>query len=172
MTEHRLPEASRPDDTQPSDATPVYAIGYGRAPVHTRFKPGHPKCGGRPKGQRNKRTVVDETLNEKVTVREGNRTRSVTKFHAMILRMMNDAVSGNAKAQSHLIALARSLGLIGEPQETTNCEPFTPDDPAMIADFFRRHGNQAEPTQPPESTENPEAGETEPPSKKTKEIKS
>jgi len=44
---------------QPSDAAPKYDIGYGRPPAHTRFKPGHPGCGGRPKRQRNLRTVLE-----------------------------------------------------------------------------------------------------------------
>src|SRR5438874_4488679 len=107
MPAHRLPETSRSDGTHPPDAAPDY-VGYGQPPERTRFKPGHLKRGGRRKGQRNARTVVDETLKEKVTVREGKRTRSVTKFHAVILRMTNDAVSGNAKAQANIIALARS----------------------------------------------------------------
>ena len=167
-----LPETSRPDGAQPSGAAPDYVVGYRRPPTHTRFKKGHPKRGGRRKGQRNARTVVDETLKEKVTVREGKRTRSVTKFHAVILRMTNDAVSGNAKAQANIIALARSLDLIAGPVEPTNTEPLTGDDLALIIDFLGRHGNQVEPMQPPESTEKPEAGQAEPLGKKTKEIKS
>jgi Family of unknown function (DUF5681) len=168
MAEHTpLPET--PNSTQPSDATPDYAVGYGRPPIHTKFKPGHTKRGGRTKRQRNARTVLKETLDEKITIREGKKTRSVTKFHAMILRMMNDAVSGNAKAQSNVIALARSLGLIGDPQEVTNTEPITTDDLAMMVDFLRRHGNEAEPVQPSNSTDKPEKAEAEPASKETKE---
>ena len=72
MAKHPLlPESSRADGTQPSDAVPAYAVGYRRPPLHTRFKPGHPKRGGRPKGQRNVRTVVDETLKEKVPSAKG-----------------------------------------------------------------------------------------------------
>jgi hypothetical protein len=69
--------------TQPSDAAPKYDIGYRRPPAHTRFKPGHRGCGGRPKKQRNLRTVLEETLDERITIREGKRTRSVTKRDAM-----------------------------------------------------------------------------------------
>ena len=156
---------------QPNGSSAAYAIGYGKPPVHSRFELGHPGCGGRPKARRNSRTVVKETLDERITIREGKRTRSVTKFHAMILRMMNDAVSGNAKAQSNLISLVRSLGLIGDAQEGSNTEPFTTDDLAIIVDFLGRHGNPVEPVQPPESTEGPQTGEAEPATKKTKETK-
>jgi uncharacterized protein DUF5681 len=122
--------------------------------------------------QRNVGTVLKDTLDERITIREGKRTRSVSKLDAIILRLVNDAASGNAKAQSNLITLMRSHGLIEPPQEATNTEPFTSDDLAIIADFLGRHGNQAEPTQPPESNEKAETGEVEPPSKETKETKS
>jgi hypothetical protein len=167
MREQGLPKT--PNGAEPSDAAPAYAVGYGRPPVHTRFKPGHTKRGGRAKGQRNARTAFEGILNEKITLSEGQRPRSLSKRDAVYLRITNDAVSGNAKAQSNLIALMR---MFGEPQEATNREPFTADDDAVIADFLRRHGNQAEPTQPPESTEKPETGEAEPPGKQTKETKS
>ncbi len=168
----RLPET--PDGTQPSGAAPApsYVVGYGLPPAHTRYKPGHRGCGGRPKRQHNVCTVLKDTLDERITIREGKRTRSVSKLDAIILRLVNDAASGNAKAQSNLITLMRSHGLIEPPQEATNTAPFTSDDLAIIADFLGRHGNQAEPTQPPESNEKPETGEAEPPSKEIKETKS
>jgi len=173
MAKHpRLPETFGPNGGDSSNTARDYAVGYGRPPVHSQYtlggRPGNPR--GRPKGKRNARTLLDATLNEKVTVREGNRTRSVTKLHAMILRMTNDAVSGNARAQANLIALARSLGLMGEPQEATIAEPLTADDLALMVDFLGRHGNLAEPT-PPESTDKPETGGVEPPSNDNKETK-
>jgi hypothetical protein len=170
MPEQRLPKT--PNGTEPSDAAPAYAVGYGRPPVHTRFKPGHTKRGGRAKGQRNARTAFEGILNEKMTLSEGKRPRSLSKRDAVYLRITNDAVSGNAKAQSNLIALMRSHGMFEEPQEATNREPVTADDEAVLADFLRRHGNQVEPTQQSESTEKPETGEAEPPGKQTKETKS
>ena len=159
----------RAEGAQPasSDAAPGYAVGYRRPPVHGQFKLGHRKLGGRRKGQRNRRTVVDEVLNEKITIREGKRSRRVTKFEAMILRTANDAVSGSAKALSTMLALTRSLDLMGGPQ-ATHAEPVTDDDAAVIADFQRRHEN------PVEATEGIEKGASEagPPSKENKEKKS
>src|SRR5215475_14688900 len=159
---------------QPSDAAPAtsYVVGYGRPPAHTRFKPGHPGCGGRPKRQRNLRTVLEATLDKRITIREGNRTRSVSKRDAIILRLVNDAVSGNAKAQSNLIALMRSHDLIGQPQDEADLQPFTADDRAIIADLLRRLENQEESTQPAGSTENSDTEEAKSPGKKSKETKS
>src|SRR5262249_24356743 len=133
---------------QPWDARPKYAIGYGRPPEHTRFKPGHPGCGGRPKKQRNGRTGLEATLGERITIREGKRTRSVTKHDAIILRLVNDAASGDAKALSNLITLMRLYCLIEQPQDEADLQPFTADDLAIITDFLGRLENQEESTQP------------------------
>ena len=117
-------------------------VGYGRPPVHTRFKPGqsgNPR--GRAKGQRNVHTVVDEVLSQRITIRERNRTRSVTKLEAVIVTMVNAALRGDAKAQASLIALLRLLGMTGEPPQAPTQEPFTVDDQGLIADYFRRHGS-------------------------------
>ena len=157
---------------QPSGAAPAtsYVVGYRRPPAHTQFKPGHRGCGGRPKKQRNLRTVLEETLDERITIREGNRTRSVSKRDAIILRLVNDAVSGNAKAQSNLIALMRSHDLIGQPQDEADLQHFTADDEAIFADWLRRLENQEESTQPAGSTENSEEAKS--PGKESKETKS
>jgi len=157
---------------QPSDAAPKYDIGYGRPPAHTRFKPGHPGCGGRPKKQRNGRTVLKDTLDERITIREGKRTRSVTKHDAIILRLVNDAASGDAKALSNLITLMRLYGLIEQPRETTSTQSFTADDLAIITDFLGRLENQEESTQPAGSTENSDTEEAKSPGKESKETKS
>ena len=155
-----------------SNAAPKYVIGYGRPPVHTRFKPGHRGRGGRPKRQRNLRTVLEQTLDQRITIREGNRTRQVTKRDAIILKLVNDAVSGNAKAQSNLIALMRSHDLIGQPQDEADLQPFTADDEAIIADLLRRLENREESTQPAGSTENSDTQEAKSPGKESKETKS
>jgi hypothetical protein len=151
-----LPQS--PDGHQPSGAAPTYPVGYGRPPAHTRIKPGqvlNPR--GRPKGQRNVATALSKALNERTKVREGHRTRSVTKLDAIVLKMINDAGLGNAKAQASLIALMRAVGLIGASDEPTYQEPFTADDQAVIADYLERNkvaaGEQSESHKNPE-TEN------------------
>ena len=132
------------------------AVGYGNPPVHTRFKPGqsgNPK--GRRKGQRNVHTVVAEALSQRITIREGNRTRSVTKLDAVILTMLTAALKGDAKAQASLIALLRSLGMTGEPPEVPTQEPFTADDQGLIADYFRRNGSALQQPMDSDGKENP-----------------
>lgn len=142
----RLPKASPPDNSPASGRGATFSVGYGKPPVHTRFKPGQSgNSRGRRKGQRNIHTVLDEALSQRITIREGNRTRSLTKLDAVILTMVNAALKGDAKAQASLITMMRSLGLIGEPPQAANQEPFTPDDAALIEEYFRRHQGKSQP---------------------------
>jgi hypothetical protein len=109
---------------------------------------------GRSKGQRNSKTVFNEMLGERVKVREGNRTRSMSKRDAMYLKMINAAVSGNDKAQSKVIALQAKYE---DREEPAKQEPFTAADEALVAQFLKRQGNQVVPTPSPESNQNPQA---------------
>ena len=136
----RLPTASRSDHGQSSEAPPTYEIGRGRPPVHSRFKPGqsgNPK--GRRKGARNKRTVVEQALNKRITIREDGRKRSLSKFEVLVLTMLNKALQGDVKTQIALFGLLRSFGMIGEEPEPTATEPVTAHDDEIIADFLRRN---------------------------------
>ena len=132
-----------------------YSVGYGKPPAHTQFKPGqsgNPK--GRRKGPRNVRTVVEEALNQRIRVKEGDRIRSLTKLDGVILTMVTAALKGDAKAQGALIAVMRSLGMTGEPPAATEQKPFTADDDSLIADFLRRREAEIQPTASESKEEN------------------
>src|SRR5215475_5541108 len=102
-------------NNNPSGAQPAYVVGYGRPPVHTRFKPGQSgNKRGRPKRQRNVRTVVEETLNQRIKIRDGNGSRSLTKLDGVVLTVINGALKGDPKTLTAFISLLRSLGMINE----------------------------------------------------------
>jgi hypothetical protein len=146
-------------DPQPSEAAPTYTVGYGRPPLHSRVKPGQIlNKRGRPKGQKNVSTVLRKALNERTRIREGNRTRSVTKLDAIILKMINDAGMGNAKVQASLIALMRAVGMVGLPDEPTHQEPLTANDAAVIAEYLERNRSKV---MSADQSESPEPLETE-----------
>jgi Family of unknown function (DUF5681) len=134
-----MAKQSRHPKAAQSNGSHTFSVGYGKPPAHTQFKPGqsgNPK--GRRKGQRNVRTVVEEALNQRIRIREGDRTRSLTKLDGVILTMITGALKGDTKALASLIAVMRSLGMTGEPPAATDQKPFTADDDSLIADFLRR----------------------------------
>jgi hypothetical protein len=141
----RLPKKHHLNEYPQSEAKRDYEIGYGRPPEHSRFKPG--KSGntkGRPRGRRNVRTVVEDVLSQRITIREGDRTRSLSKLDGLVLTMVNKALGGDAKALPPLIALLRSVGLINEAPEPASTEPITANDSEIVAEFIRRHGTSTE----------------------------
>ena len=70
--------------------------GYGRPPEHGRFKPGQSgNPNGRPKKSRNAKTIIRRVLDSTVTVREGDRTRTVSKLEGIILRQVEGALKGD-----------------------------------------------------------------------------
>ena len=86
------------------------SVGYKRPPARTRFKPGqsgNPR--GRPKGRKNFQTILNEILSQKVTIREGDKIRKVTKAEAVAMTLTNHAMKGNAKAITTLLAASPEL---------------------------------------------------------------
>jgi hypothetical protein len=76
-----------------------FLVGYGKPPAETRFKPGqsgNPK--GRPKGAKNFSTLMEKELAQKVTIKEGERRRRVSKREAMVKQLTNKAASGDHKS--------------------------------------------------------------------------
>jgi hypothetical protein len=139
----RRKSLSEPPDTsrRPEGVSPpTYSVGYGKPPAHTRFtsgKSGNPK--GRPKRIRNLRTVVEDTLNERITIREGERSRTVTKRDALVLTLLNGALKSDARSVTAFVILLRSLGLVTDQAEPDAKTPLTADDAALLSDFLQRH---------------------------------
>ncbi|GGC71088.1 hypothetical protein GCM10011504_56050 [Siccirubricoccus deserti] len=95
-----------------------YKVGYGRPPEHTRFRKGqsgNPK--GRPKGAQDLGSIFQRLLGEVVNVREGERSRTMTKGEAMLQALMARALRGDARAMGQAIALAREQGLLAPPAD-------------------------------------------------------
>lgn len=89
-----------------------YEVGFGRPPVRNRWpkgKSGNPS--GRPKGRKSLLTHFRNAVSEKVTVKEGNRTRKVSKLEASFIQLATKAASGDLRAVRELVALADRLGL-------------------------------------------------------------
>jgi hypothetical protein len=165
----RLSKPSQPNGDHSLDHSSASSVGYGRPPARTQFKPGqsgNPK--GRRKGQRNAHTILEDTLNQRITIREGDRTRSLTKLDGVFLTMVAGALKGDTKALASLITTMRSFGMIGEVPETAGPQPFTANDDAVIADFLRRQIPESQQTAATDGNEQPAPIEMIPPSTKAK----
>jgi hypothetical protein len=102
----------RAEPAGPADSS-SYAVGYGKPPIATRFKL---KRSGNPAGRKKKvviedaRTTVEEFFDETVKVRDGGRTRRLTKMEATINILRINALKGSPKHAKALFALAKKTG--------------------------------------------------------------
>lgn len=75
-----------------------YEVGYGKPPIHSRFKKGQ---SGNPAGKKRPKEapgqIWQRLLQETVTVTESGRKRVMTKLELVLSQMINKAASGNEK---------------------------------------------------------------------------
>jgi hypothetical protein len=94
-----------------------YEIGYGRPPVHSRFKPGQSgNPSGRPKGIPNLKTLFNQILKEQISLREGSDVRKVTKAEALIRGLVLGALKGDTRSLGALFRLAEQTGQFEEEE--------------------------------------------------------
>ena len=83
-------------------------VGYGKPPKHSQFQPGQSgNSKGRRKGSKNTATLLEEMLSEKITVREGDRTRKLSRMEAILHTQIVKALKGDPKPSSFCF---RSIG--------------------------------------------------------------
>ena len=113
-------------------------IGYGKPPKKHQFKPGtsgNPK--GRPKGAKSLRSVGQKELASKIEIKvQGKRTKA-TKLEAAIMKLVNDALSGNAKSLSELLKLA-AVHLPQDAADVSDNLPPIDEDQALLAAYVER----------------------------------
>ncbi|RAN37761.1 DUF5681 domain-containing protein [Hyphomonas sp. GM-8P] len=113
-------------------------IGYSKPPKKSQFKPGqsgNPK--GRPKGAKSLRSVVQKELASKIEIRvQGKKTRT-TKLEAAVMKLVNDALSGNVNALAELLKLA-AIHLPQDTGMTAANMPATAEDEALLKKFLAR----------------------------------
>ena len=95
-------------------------IGYKRPPLHTRFRSGmsgNPR--GRQKGVRNFAADVKRTLEIPVTLSENGKSKRASTQEALILRLREKALKGDARALETLLSLARTHNedFVGQSQD-------------------------------------------------------
>lgn len=114
-----------------------YEVGYGRPPKETRFKKGQSgnPC-GRSKGTKNLKTDLLEELNESITIREGEKTRTISKQRALLKAMMSKSLKGDAPATANMLRLmAQCLDPTGD---TGDEAPLTREEREVIMAYTER----------------------------------
>ncbi len=97
-----------------SEQPPAHeAVGYRKPPMERRFK----KCGnseGRPKGSKNRKTIVKAVANEMHCVTENGKRRRLSTIELVLLSLRNMALEGkNARAFDEFHRLIKAY----QPQE-------------------------------------------------------
>jgi hypothetical protein len=88
-------------------------VGYGKPPKAHRFKPGqsgNPK--GRPKGRKNRRTVITEQLDRMTMIRENGKPVRLTVRELLGKVLVNQAAKGDKKAIDMALRLDREAELV------------------------------------------------------------
>jgi hypothetical protein len=131
-----------------SDAHNPNELGYGRPPQRTQFvkgQSGNPN--GRPKGSQNFATILAKAGRQRIKVTENGRVTYKTKFQAVMLQLVNKAVTGDLKAIAELQDWIKFLA----DREQAALETFIPHerDKAVMANILKRIRQSEE---PPEET--------------------
>lgn len=114
-----------------------YEVGYGKPPKAGQFKPGQSgNSKGRPKGAKDLKTDLLEELAEYVTLKEGGKTRRVTKQRAAIKTLVAKATHGDGRAVSQLINLSMKFAFDHVDDDET--DELSLDDTALVEAFMAR----------------------------------
>jgi Family of unknown function (DUF5681) len=123
MAEHE--QETETSELQVTDSSIIanYAVGYKRPPVDSRFKPGqsgNPK--GRPAGSSNAKTTVQRVMNERVSVRRGEKTSSVTTLEAMVQAHAVKAMKGDPRSANMVINVMTRTGLLADQEHESTLD--------------------------------------------------
>jgi hypothetical protein len=92
-----------------------YVVGKGRPPHGSRWKAGqtgNPK--GRPKGKKDLLAYIADALRRTIKMKEAGAFRNVTVRKAIAMRMANQALMGDPKFISLIMAISKTNSLMAE----------------------------------------------------------
>jgi Family of unknown function (DUF5681) len=125
--------------TPPSGAA-EYAVGYGKPPLHTRFRKG---ISGNPRGRPRRKTDLASLLTEALDRRNASERRKPrTQREAVVAALVEKSAAGDLPATKLVFELIRQIGPAAEL-------PASPeDDPReiLLQRLARLAANRGEPT--------------------------
>jgi hypothetical protein len=88
-----------------------YEVGYRKPPRHAQFKKGcSGNARGRPRRSKSANTILKNALLEEVTATMNGQKRTLSKYEAIIIRLVNKALEGDHRAIEYLLAKIPALG--------------------------------------------------------------
>lgn len=130
-------------ESNTSDGSSEYDVGYGKPPVHTRFKPGmsgNPK--GKPRGRKSHKEIVRAIFDEKISAQTPNGLKKMTKLEALVHTNMNRALKGDARASDQIFKIAREFGLhedVLEASDKFGAQILAEEDEAILRRYMAPH---------------------------------
>lgn len=98
---------------------PGYKVGYGKPPLHTRFKKGerrNPR--GRPKVKKAIVEIFKKVIAEKVTIPNRETSERMTKGQTVLLANVQEALKSNKSAMANVYDFINELGMLNEIPES------------------------------------------------------
>jgi hypothetical protein len=108
-----------------------FTVGYRKPPQHSRFQPGrsgNPR--GKQKGVRNLGSDVKRTLEVPVRLNEQGRARRVSTQQAVLLRLREKALKGDARSLDRFLELAQIFN--NSAVESVGDEALAAEDQAIL----------------------------------------
>lgn len=115
----------------------TYDVGYCNPPQHSRFqkgKSGNPS--GRPKHSRNTYKLLEDILEQKVSIVQDGKQIKISKKVAILLQAVNSAVKGDTKAIRDLFPHLLAVDAKQEEKEQKRAS-LKADDLSIINNFLQ-----------------------------------
>jgi hypothetical protein len=115
--------------------------GYGKPPRAHQFKPGksgNPK--DRPKGAKSAATILNELMQQKISLNERGRTRRITVLEGILRRIAEDCLKGNIKSAAFLLNRLQAMSS-GETDETGLSE----DEQTVLETYLKKFQSNLDP---------------------------
>jgi hypothetical protein len=128
--------ADEPDGTR---------VGYACPPLHSRFKAGQSgNLHGRPRHTRNLKTILQQALTDRITIREGDKRRTISRLEGVVLRQIEGALKGSDRAALATLKIATQVGLLEDAENAFEAPPLTAAEQLLIDDLLKRAAPKAQ----------------------------
>jgi hypothetical protein len=118
-------------------------VGYGKPPRAHQFKPGksgNPK--GRPKGAKSAETILQELLQQKISLNERGKTRRITVLEGILRRIAEDCLMGNIKSAAFLLNRLQAMS-----SDQTDESELSGDEQTVLETYLKKLQSNLDPKQ-------------------------